>query len=127
VRVPPIARLVSIPEIARRAGVSRWTAQRRLLRLHRAAGGDWLFSPGPRAKMLVNLSRLMLAHPDWAEARPIDPADFEELESRVYRLEKSVGDERALRGRTIARVRALEEATKRVQSGAIGGARAGSL
>lgn len=103
-----IARLVSIPEVARRVGVSRHTARIRLQRLHQEHPGDWLVSQGPRRKLFVNLSALLAAHPDWAERRPPSSDDIDELLDRVAELEESMRAARSRIGACLSRVRQLE-------------------
>lgn len=66
-RGPPpsrqLAALARIEELAAEVGCSRWTMLRRLKRLLKRHGGDWLLRPGEGRVYAVNRDRLRAAHP----------------------------------------------------------------
>ncbi len=97
---PRLERLASVPELAREAGVSRWTMKRRLLCLFATHGGDWMFTLGGGG-FAINRSRLKAAHPHVFERRLASREDLEDVKKDVRLLHQRVNAQGA-------RIRRLE-------------------
>jgi hypothetical protein len=101
-----MARLVTVPDVARDLGVSVCTARRRLRRLHASARYPFMVRQG--SKWLVNLSQLLASAPALFEHRFATRGELGELVSRVVRVEKKVRAQRGAISRSNERLEALE-------------------
>lgn len=86
-RTAMLASPVSIPALARKAGVPRATMFRRLMRMHAAdalLGADraaWLFRRSDTGRWCVNLSRMYAEHPE-----EFDTPTPEDLQSQIVEV-----------------------------------------
>lgn len=106
--MPRLARPATVRELARINGITRQAMLKRLWRVREGdviAGKavDWMYRAYPGARTWrVNVSRLLAAHPEFAEVE-----DPRQVSARLTRLEKSLS-ETAHRQKTLtARVREL--------------------
>ena len=116
--------LVSVPVAARMVGRSRSSMLRLLMRMAAAdqerGQCDWLVRPGPRRKMMINLTRLEVAHPALFRRRYVDRSEYSTLVESVSFCQSNVQRQNTNQKALAANVRELRGELKRLQTGANG-------
>ena len=82
-----LAEVLTIAQLAKRAGVQRSTMWRRLLRMKASSGGTWMTRRGRH--WAVNVDRLKVECPEFA-VPPTEAERYEDHERRLHALETLV-------------------------------------
>ena len=121
---PGIVKTVSIPDLARRVGCSRSNMFRRILRLAQSDMDDtgectWLIRPKALAKMRVNESRLLAAHPALFSAKYVSKDELDEMLELLGNLRSDVDENTDRLRRLAATVRDLRQQIAMLQAVAV--------
>ena len=116
-----VTRTVSIPEAARLAKRDRTSMFRLLMRLAEGdmqAHGkcDWMIRTGPKRKIMLNLSRLEVAHPALFRRKYVDREEYETLVATVSSHDDELAQQRSRLKAIAAGVREAKADIKRLQS-----------